>query len=45
MRNNLNVTFLDCILEALANPEKERLKLDDTNISEWLKSKFMGKKN
>ncbi|XP_046852760.1 THO complex subunit 2-like [Xenia sp. Carnegie-2017] len=27
-----------CIIEALANPEKERLKLDDTNISEWLKS-------
>ena len=32
--------ILDCIIEALANPEKERLKYDDTNISEWLKSKF-----
>ncbi|CAB4031219.1 THO complex subunit 2, partial, partial [Paramuricea clavata] len=30
-----------CIIEALANPEKERLKLDDTNISEWLKSKLL----
>ncbi|XP_028517932.1 THO complex subunit 2 isoform X2 [Exaiptasia diaphana] len=27
-----------CIIEALANPEKERLKLEDTNISDWLKS-------
>ena len=29
----------DCIIEALANPERERLKHEDTNISEWLKSK------
>lgn len=27
-----------CIIEALANPEKERLKTDDTNISKWLQS-------
>ncbi|ELU01720.1 hypothetical protein CAPTEDRAFT_223841 [Capitella teleta] len=25
-----------CIIEALANPEKERMKHDDTNISPWL---------
>ncbi len=37
----LSVILLDCIIEALANPEKERLKLDDTNISEWLKSKLL----
>jgi len=30
--------ILDCIIEALANPERERLKHEDTNISEWLKS-------
>jgi THO complex subunit 2 len=42
MRNVfLSVISLDCIIEALANPEKERLKLDDTNISEWLKSKLL----
>ncbi|RMX55597.1 hypothetical protein pdam_00001751, partial [Pocillopora damicornis] len=29
---------LNCIIEALANPERERLKHEDTNISEWLKS-------
>lgn len=28
----------DCIIEAVANPEKERLKHDDTNISLWLQS-------
>ncbi|XP_064608579.1 THO complex subunit 2-like isoform X2 [Liolophura sinensis] len=27
-----------CIIEAVANPEKERLKHDDTNISLWLQS-------
>ncbi|KAK6168365.1 hypothetical protein SNE40_020916 [Patella caerulea] len=27
-----------CIIEAVANPEKERLKTDDTNISLWLQS-------
>ena len=27
-----------CIMEALANPDKERMKHDDTNISQWLKS-------
>ena len=26
-------------MEALANPERERLKQEDTNISLWLKSK------
>lgn len=30
--------MIDCIIEALANPERERLKHEDTNISEWLKS-------
>jgi len=30
--------IIDCIIEALANPERERLKHEDTNISEWLKS-------
>ncbi|XP_053229209.1 THO complex subunit 2 [Podarcis raffonei] len=27
-----------CIIEALANPEKERMKHDDTTISSWLQS-------
>lgn len=27
-----------CIIEALANPQKERMKYDDTNISDWLQS-------
>ncbi|KAK7097709.1 THO complex subunit 2-like isoform X2 [Littorina saxatilis] len=27
-----------CIIEAVANPEKERMKTDDTNISMWLQS-------
>ncbi|XP_048589854.1 THO complex subunit 2 isoform X3 [Nematostella vectensis] len=27
-----------CIIEALANPERERMKQEDTNISDWLKS-------
>uniref|UniRef100_UPI00193A5896 THO complex subunit 2-like n=1 Tax=Styela clava TaxID=7725 RepID=UPI00193A5896 len=27
-----------CIIEALANPLKERMKYDDTNISDWLQS-------
>uniref|UniRef100_W5NBA9 THO complex subunit 2 n=1 Tax=Lepisosteus oculatus TaxID=7918 RepID=W5NBA9_LEPOC len=27
-----------CIIEALANPEKERMKHDDTTISAWLQS-------
>ncbi|XP_056665928.1 THO complex subunit 2-like isoform X2 [Monodelphis domestica] len=27
-----------CIIEALANPEKERMKHNDTNISSWLQS-------
>ncbi|XP_043560804.1 THO complex subunit 2 isoform X1 [Chiloscyllium plagiosum] len=27
-----------CIIEALANPEKERMKHDDTTISTWLQS-------
>lgn len=28
----------DCIIEALANPEKEKMKHDDTSISSWLQS-------
>uniref|UniRef100_H2QZ30 THO complex subunit 2 n=1 Tax=Pan troglodytes TaxID=9598 RepID=H2QZ30_PANTR len=28
----------NCIIEALANPEKERMKHDDTTISSWLQS-------
>ena len=35
-----NRTFLydqsDCIIEALGNPQKERMKHEDTNISHWL---------
>merc|ERR1719457_282937 len=27
-----------CIIEALANPEKEKMKHDDTTISSWLQS-------
>lgn len=30
----------DCIIEALANPEKEKMKHDDTTISSWLQSKY-----
>ena len=30
----------DCIIEALANPEKEKMKHDDTTISSWLQSTF-----
>lgn len=30
----------DCIIEALANPEKERMKHDDTTISSWLQSQY-----
>lgn len=29
----------DCIIEAVANPDKDRMKHDDTNISLWLQSK------
>ncbi|TWW74883.1 THO complex subunit 2 [Takifugu flavidus] len=29
---------MDCIIEALANPEKEKMKHDDTAISSWLQS-------
>ena len=29
--------FLDCIIEALGHPQKERMKHGDTNISNWLK--------
>ena len=29
-----------CIIEALANPEKEKMKHDDTTISSWLQSKY-----
>lgn len=28
----------DCIIEALANPQKEKMKHDDTTISSWLQS-------
>ncbi|GAB1302737.1 THO complex subunit 2 [Apodemus speciosus] len=31
-------TLIYCIIEALANPEKERMKHDDTTISSWLQS-------
>ena len=36
-----NLTYdmlLYCVIEALANPEKEQMKTDGTSISEWLKS-------
>lgn len=26
----------DCVIEALANPDKEKLKHEDTNLSQWL---------
>ena len=26
----------DCVIEALGNPQKERLKHEDTNVSSWL---------
>ena len=26
----------DCVIEALANPEKERMKHDDTGLSLWM---------
>ena len=29
----------DCIIEALGNPSKERLKHEDTNISQWLQGR------
>ena len=28
--------LLDCVIEALGNPQKERLKHEDTNVSSWL---------
>lgn len=28
-----------CVIEALANPDRERMKQSDTNISDWLQSK------
>lgn len=31
----------DCIIEALANPEKEKMKHDDTTISSWLQSMWL----
>ncbi|TKS83482.1 THO complex subunit 2 [Collichthys lucidus] len=30
--------YVNCIIEALANPEKEKMKHDDTTISSWLQS-------
>lgn len=29
----------DCMIEAIANPEKERMKHDNTNLSLWMQSK------
>ena len=29
-----------CIIEAVANPEKDKMKHDDTNISLWLQSMY-----
>lgn len=37
-KNILFNSTKDCIIEALANPEKERMKHDDTTISSWLQS-------
>ena len=34
--NSLATITADCIIEALGNPSKERLKHEDTNISQWL---------
>uniref|UniRef100_A0A3Q2NPJ1 THO complex subunit 2 n=1 Tax=Fundulus heteroclitus TaxID=8078 RepID=A0A3Q2NPJ1_FUNHE len=33
---SLNYDVLACIIEALANPEKEKMKHDDTTLSSWL---------
>lgn len=30
----------DCIIEALANPAKERLKHEDTTVSQWLQGEL-----
>ena len=30
---------VDCMIEAIANPEKERMKHDNTNLSLWMQSK------
>ena len=32
----LDLSLVDCIVEALGNPQKEKLKHEDTNISNWL---------
>ena len=32
----------DCIIEALANPAKERLKHEDTTVSQWLQGGLEG---
>ena len=32
----------DCIIEALANPAKERLKHEDTTVSQWLQGELEG---
>lgn len=42
-KSRVSVLFLwtltsDCIIEALANPEKEKMKHDDTTLSLWLQS-------
>ena len=29
-----------CVIEALADPSKEKMKQSDTNISDWLQSKL-----
>ena len=36
-----SASFSVCIIEALANPQKERMKHDDTNISNWLQSNHL----
>lgn len=32
---NIHV-MIDCVIEALGNPLKERMKHEDTNLSSWL---------
>ena len=33
----LTALVSDCMIEALGSPQKERMKYNDTNISQWLK--------
>ncbi len=37
----LLIPIPDCIIEALGNPQRERLKHGDTNISNWLKGEII----